>query len=266
MPVSMSSAEPTPSPSANADSLITWHTIRASTPAGAGCTRSVCRPRLLEGLLAGLAGDLDQGERHDRVERLAVHGAAEPLHDDLRAALARGERAQRISHWPAASHDRVAAARGRVRVGGPMRALSAVVVVAAPGLAPVQPGCDLARLDRGGAPARLAEAQLVEALGDVKAGVHADEIAELERPHAEAAAEAHDAVDGLHVRDPLLQQAQRLQAKRAVAAVHDEAGHVGRADHVLAHREAGRLARSPVRARRRARRRSPQAGASAAPG
>ncbi len=49
-----------------------------------------CATQVPEGPLARLAGDLDQGERHDRVERLAVHGSAEPFHDDLRAALAGG--------------------------------------------------------------------------------------------------------------------------------------------------------------------------------
>jgi hypothetical protein len=52
----------------------------------------------------------------------------------------------------------------------------------------------------------------------------------------EAAPEADDAVDLLDRRDPLLQQAQRLQAERAVAAVHEEAGAVDRVDHVAAHR------------------------------
>ena len=44
MPVSMSRASPTPSPSAKADSLITWHTIRPSTSPGASPTHATCLP------------------------------------------------------------------------------------------------------------------------------------------------------------------------------------------------------------------------------
>ena len=129
----------------------------------------------------------------------------------------------------------------RFRIGRPMRTIARVVVIAAPGLAPVQPRGYSLGLDGGGAPARLAEAELVEALGDVEAGVHAHEVAQLEGTHTKAAADTHDPVDRLHIRDPLLQQAQGLQAEGAVAAVDDEAGHVGCPDHLLAHREARRL-------------------------
>src|SRR5437763_931057 len=42
----MSCADPTPSPSANAASLITWQTIRPSTRPGASPTQVVCLPRV----------------------------------------------------------------------------------------------------------------------------------------------------------------------------------------------------------------------------
>ncbi len=105
----------------------------------------------------------------------------------------------------------------------------------------MQPRGDHTRLDRRGAPARLAEAQLVEGARDVEARVHADEVAELEGPHAKAAAEAADAIDRLDVRDPFGERAQGLQAERAIAAVHQEPRAVGRADHGLAHRAPGRV-------------------------
>ena len=108
-----------------------------------------------------------------------------------------------------------------------------------PGLTPVQPGGDPLRLDRGGPPAGLAEGELVEGARDIETGVHADEVRELEGPHAKAAPEAHDAVDRRHVRDPLAQHPQGLQAEGAVAAVDEEPGAVGGADHGLAHRQAG---------------------------
>ena len=59
---------------------------------------------------------------------------------------------------------------------------------------------------------------------------------QLERAHAEAAAEPDDAVDRRHVGDALVQQRQRLEAERPVAAVDEEAGAVGGVDDALAHR------------------------------
>ena len=113
--------------------------------------------------------------------------------------------------------------------------------------------------DRRRAPARLAEALLVERARDVEADVDADEVHQLERAHPEAAAEPADAVDLLERRDPLLQQPQRLEPERAVAAVDEEARAVGGVDHVLAHRLAGRRARPRAPPRRTARRRPPRA-------
>ncbi len=138
------------------------------------------------------------------------------------------------------------APRGRRRVRWPV-GIDRVVVVAAPTLAAVVSRGDVAGGDRGRAPARLVEALLEEALGDLEAGVDADQVHQLEGAHAKAALDAHDPVDRLDIRDSLLQEPQRLQPKRAVAAVDQEAWPVLRADDRLAHR----LAR-PVRERERA--------------
>ena len=64
-----------------------------------------------------------------------------------------------------------------------------------------------------------------------------DEVLQLERPHPEAAAQAHDR--GRSPSASLRRScscAQRLQAERAGAAVDEEPGDVGGVDHVLAHR------------------------------
>ncbi len=150
--------------------------------------------------------------------------------------------AQGLRHGIVALHDGVGGARrGRVGVRRAVGAIAGVVVVPAPGLAPMQPGGDVARGDRRGLPAGLVEALLEEALGDLKTGVDTHEIHQLERPHAKPPAEAHDPVDRLDVRDPLLQQAQRLQPERPVAAVDEKARAVMGANHCLAHRLAGRV-------------------------
>ena len=111
-------------------------------------------------------------------------------------------------------------------------------------------GSDHARLDGAGAPARLAERELVERLGDLEADVDAHEVHQLERAHAEAAAEPADPVDLLVGGGALLKQPQPLRRERAAAAVDQEAGAVGRDDHVLAHRLAGARATASDRRRR----------------
>ena len=66
---------------------------------------------------------------------------------------------------------------------------AAAVVIGVPaltGLAPEAPGVDHLRAQRRRAPARLAEAQLVERLGDLEADVDPYEVLQLERPHPEA--------------------------------------------------------------------------------
>src|SRR5437016_13201349 len=62
-----------------------------------------------------------------------------------------------------------------------------VGVVAAAALAPVLPRGDVARGDRRGTPARLAEALLEEALGDPEADIDANQVHQLEGSHAKAA-------------------------------------------------------------------------------
>ena len=113
-----------------------------------------------------------------------------------------------------------------------------VLVPAAAALAPEPPAGDEPGDERRRAPARLAEGLLVERLRDREADVEPDQVHQLERAHAEAAA-AHRAVDLLGRGDPLLHDPQPLERERPVAAVDDEAGAVGGVDHVLAHRLAG---------------------------
>ena len=65
--------------------------------------------------------------------------------------------------------------------------------------------------------------------------VEADQVEQLERPHAEAAAEADDAVDRRRVGDAVAEHPQRLQREGAGEAVGDEAGAVLGADRRAAH-------------------------------
>ena len=58
MPASMSSALPTPSPSANAASLTTWQTIRPSTSPGASPTHAVCLPSVAKNCSVARAAEL----------------------------------------------------------------------------------------------------------------------------------------------------------------------------------------------------------------
>ena len=57
MPASMSAALPTPSPSANAASLITWQTIRPSTRPGRVADPDVCLPSVAKKRSAASAAD-----------------------------------------------------------------------------------------------------------------------------------------------------------------------------------------------------------------
>ena len=66
----------------------------------------------------------------------------------------------------------------------------------------------------------------MERLRHLVAHIDAHQIHQLERAHPEAAAEAHDPVDLLGSRQPLLKEPQRLGAEGPVAAVHKEAGAV----------------------------------------
>ena len=100
-------------------------------------------------------------------------------------------------------------------------------------------GGDRARGDHRRAPARLAEALVIERTRDLETDVDADEVHELERAHLEAAGHPADAVDLLQGGDLLLEQLEGLEAEGPVAAVDEEARAVDGDDHPLAHRLAG---------------------------
>src|SRR5205807_8345507 len=130
--------------------------------------------------------------------------------------------AERVHHAEASAdpdRPRGSAHPRRLRVlGPPLR----VLVPAAPGLAAEPAGGDHLRAERRGSPARLAEALLVERLRDGEADVDAAEVLQLERPHAKAAAESHDAIDRLDLGHALLQEVEGLDAERPVRAVDEE--------------------------------------------
>ena len=136
--------------------------------------------------------------------------------------------------------------------GGVGRAVGAVavVVVAAPGLAAVAPGRDVARLDRRGAPARLAEALARRTSARLEADVDADEVQSSNGPMGKPPPRrTHRSIVGTSA----IRSCRRRRASRPngpVAAVDEEAGPVVARDHVLAHR----LARGPGDRERRARR------------
>ncbi len=85
------------------------------------------------------------------------------------------------------------------------------------------------------APALRLVALRVEGAGDAEVDVDADQVDQLEGPHAEAAAEAADAVDRLGVGDAVGEHSQRLQREGASEPVGDEAGAVLGADRRAAH-------------------------------
>ena len=262
MPASTSSAEPTPSPMAKAASLTSWQTMRPATPPGASrsshSTSSPIDGEQLLGLFAAGAAQLHQPRAGQQVvagdRGVAAHG---------RRALARPAQPGGLG--------RLAHLRPGRRLAGGLGVLRAVptlavLVPAAAALPPQPPGIDHPLLERVGPPARLAEGQLGERLRHLEPDVDADQVHQLERTHAKAAAQAADAVDLLDRGHPLGQQPQRLGAERAPAAVDQEAGPVGGADHALAHRFGAALG-GPQRARRRsARRRSPRRAASSTAG
>src|SRR4051794_11820594 len=164
-------------------------------------------------LAAGVLAHLEAGLRGARAQ---VGGDAQPSGDRHDAAVA-------------------AARRRRLWI---VVVVAGVLVPAVAALAPQPPGGDHARAQGRGAPARLAEAELVEGDRDLVADVDAHEVLQLERAHAKAGC-ADDGVDGLDVGDALLQESQRLEAERPVAAVDQEARAVGGVDDALAHRLAG---------------------------
>ena len=128
-------------------------------------------------------------------------------------------------------------------VGLAARAL-AVLVEAVPALAAQPAFRDQAFLDRAGAPALRLAALRVEGAGDAEVDVEPDQVDQLERAHAEAAAEPADAVDRRRVGDPVAEHPQRLQREGAGEAIGDEAGAVLGADRRASHPLAD-LGRSP---------------------
>ena len=267
----MSAALPTPSPSANADSLISWQTIRPSTRPGASPTHAVCLPSVAKKRSAasrgrrggvGTAGQLDQRgsiERRQRVE--ADRGAARVERgqraggaaDRLRAALQRRlgllaagqveDQERRVElvgllGRPRTSQPACAAAapqlerelacrrrsrsrrrRRRPRRLGVGRAVVAAVAGSrssrAPTCGPSRPAATVRDGDRRRAPARLAEALLVERARDSRPTSTPDEVHQLERAHPEAAAEPADPVDLLERRRSAPAAAAAPQPERA---------------------------------------------------
>ena len=82
--------------------------------------------------------------------------------------------------------------------------------------------------------------------------VHADEVAQLEGAHAKAAADPDIRSIGAMSATRSCSRRKASPYEGTVAAVDDEAGHVGRPDHVLAHRERPLPRRAPARVRREA--------------
>ena len=99
----------------------------------------------------------------------------------------------------------------RLGVGLAVRPV-AVRVEAAAALAAEPAFADHPLLDRARPPALGLAALRVEGAGDAEVDVEADQVDQLERAHAEAAAEPADAVDRRRVGDPLGEHPQRLQA------------------------------------------------------
>ena len=259
---------PTPSPSANAHSLITWQTIRPSTSPGASSTQAVCLPSVAKkrsaasaaatpccqvpvsarpaaSRRAAAARGIRRRRRRGRARRASRPRSRSPA-DRPRAgpraprrlwrsrissggwrspassgsstsqpACAAASRSSIASGVAPGDHDDALAAarRQRLRVGCPVGVGTARVVVVAPaGLAARPARSD--ELDRHlrRAPARLAEALLVERARDVEADVDPDQVGQLERAHPEAAVHPADPVDLLDRRDPLLEQPLCLRA------------------------------------------------------
>jgi len=101
-------------------------------------------------------------------------------------------------------------------------------------LAPEASRGDQLLLQQRRAVARVLEEGGVDAAGHGEVHVVADQVHQLERPHAETAGVAVDRVEGGDVGHPLLQQAQRLGVVGPRDAVDDEAGRGGDAHRPLA--------------------------------
>ena len=170
------------------------------------------------------------------VEDQERHVALDVLRRGDVPARVLGGRPQLPGRHALARDDHQPGAAPGLRRLGVGRAARRVRVPAAPGLAAEVPGGHAPGHERRRPPARLAERLLVERARHGEPDVEPDEVHQLERPHPEAAGHAADAVDLLGRREAVVDDPQRLEPERAVAAVDDEAGAVGGLDHVLAHR------------------------------
>ena len=132
------------------------------------------------------------------------------------------------------------------------------------GLAAEPSRLDVLAPQRAGPELRIAEA-VVQHLEDRKARVEADQIGQRERAERVAHAEPHDRVDRLGIADALVQAEGRLVEHRQQHPVGQEAGHVARLGHGLAHR-LGRGAHAPPSRRSSRGRGSARPAASAAGG
>ena len=120
-------------------------------------------------------------------------------------------------------------------VGRRHRGAFGVLVEAAPALAAEETGRDQLALDRRRRVARIVQHRFPHARRHREVHVEADQVHQLERPHAEAAGVAQDRVDRRAAwRRGRPASLQRLAVVRARAAVDDEAGRGGRAHRHLA--------------------------------
>jgi hypothetical protein len=103
------------------------------------------------------------------------------------------------------------------------RGLAAVVVEAATGLAAQPAGLDIFHQQRAGPVLGIGQA-VMQHLHDRQAGVEADEIGQLQRPHRVVGAELHGGVDRLDRADALIKRVDRLVDHRQQDAVDDEGG------------------------------------------
>ena len=180
-------------------------------------------------------GELDERRLRDRRQRVvADRDLVRPLGCEARGVDRSGAKAVAFDNRAVGRARRVGGGGGRRRVLGAVGTV-AVLVVAAAGLAAEPARLHHPRLDRMGLPAWLVEALGVERLRDLEVDVDADQVGELERAHAETAADPDDPVDLLDVRYALAEQAQRLEAERPRHAVREESGSVGGANRLASH-------------------------------
>ena len=143
--------------------------------------------------------------------------------------------------------------RGVVGVArGDVLACLVIVEVAGPGLPAKPAGLVEQLVARRGCQPAIVEEALVDDHRDRIVHVHAREVHERERAHAEAAAVGQDRVDLRGAGDTLVEEAERLGVVGAAAEIDQEAGRILHRDRGTAHALAERRqARRHVRVRRR---------------